>query len=32
MTPDDLLPDELKNNNVRGIWRLVNNTWTRDDI
>jgi len=29
---DDLLPDELKNNNVRGIWRLVNNAWTRDDI
>lgn len=29
---DDLLPDELKNKNVRGIWRLVNNSWTRGDI
>ncbi len=29
---DELLPDELKNKNLRGIWRLVNNSWTRDDI
>ncbi|HEV7350139.1 aldehyde dehydrogenase (NADP(+)) [Telluribacter sp.] len=29
---DALLPDELKNNNPRGVWRLVNNEWTRDSI
>lgn len=27
--PDQLLPDELKNNNPRGIWRLVDNEFTR---
>jgi alpha-ketoglutaric semialdehyde dehydrogenase len=26
--PDSLLPDELKNGNPLGIWRLVNNQWT----
>ncbi|MBV8256043.1 MAG: aldehyde dehydrogenase (NADP(+)) [Chitinophaga sp.] len=26
---DDLLPDELKQNNPCGIWRLVDNTFTR---
>jgi NADP-dependent aldehyde dehydrogenase len=27
--PDSLLPDELKNGNPLGIWRLVNNNWSR---
>lgn len=27
--PDQLLPDELKNNNPRGIWRLTDNEFTR---
>jgi NADP-dependent aldehyde dehydrogenase len=28
--PQDLLPDELKNENPLNIWRLVNNQWTKD--
>ncbi len=28
--PDDLLPDELKNENPLGIWRTVNNELTKD--
>ena len=30
--PNAFLPDELKNENPRNIWRLVNNTLTRDSI
>jgi NADP-dependent aldehyde dehydrogenase len=30
--PDQLLPDELKNQNPLGIWRTVNNQLTRDLI
>jgi len=30
--PQSLLPDELKNSNPLGIWRLVNNTLTKDTI
>lgn len=29
--PQTALPDELKDRNVRGIWRLVDNQFTRDD-
>ncbi|HEV3192023.1 MAG TPA: aldehyde dehydrogenase (NADP(+)), partial [Polyangiaceae bacterium] len=29
---DSLLPAELTDRNVRGIWRLVNNRLTRDDV
>ncbi len=27
--PDALLPDELKNDNLLGIWRLYNNEWSK---
>jgi NADP-dependent aldehyde dehydrogenase len=27
-----VLPPELGDRNVRGIWRLVDNRWTRDDV
>ncbi len=30
--PDDVLPDELKNNNPLDIWRFTNNQWTKDKI
>ena len=30
--PDDLLPQELKNENALQIWRTVNNSWTKDAI
>jgi alpha-ketoglutaric semialdehyde dehydrogenase len=30
--PDAGLPAELRNKNERGILRLVDNAWTRDDI
>ncbi len=30
--PDSLLPDELQNKNARGIWRLIDNQFTRDDV
>ncbi len=30
--PDELLPDELKNENPLNIWRLVNNNFTKDSI
>ena len=30
--PEALLPPELRNNNERNIWRLVNNTWTKESI
>lgn len=30
--PDNLLPDELKNENPLGIWRTVNNELTREKI
>lgn len=30
--PDSLLPDALKNPNPLGIWRIVNNQYTRDAI
>jgi NADP-dependent aldehyde dehydrogenase len=30
--PEDLLPPELKNSNPLGIWRLVDNEWTRAPI
>jgi len=30
--PNDLLPDELKNNNPLNIWRMVNNEWTKGEI
>ncbi len=29
--PQESLPPELRNTNVRKIWRLVDNQWTRDD-
>ncbi len=29
--PQEALPVELRNANVRRIWRLVDNQWTRDD-
>jgi len=28
--PDELLPAELKNDNPYGIWRLLNNEWTKN--
>ncbi len=28
--PQEMLPPELRDGNPRGIWRLVDNTWTRD--
>jgi NADP-dependent aldehyde dehydrogenase len=31
-SPDYLLPAELKNRNVTGIWRLVNNELTKADV
>lgn len=30
--PDGLLPAELQNKNARGIWRLVDNQFTKDDV
>jgi 2,5-dioxopentanoate dehydrogenase len=30
--PDNALPPELRNRNQRGIWRLVDNVLTKDDI
>ncbi|MCK4761836.1 MAG: aldehyde dehydrogenase (NADP(+)) [Candidatus Aminicenantes bacterium] len=30
--PQALLPDELKDGNPRGIFRLVNSTWTKDGV
>jgi len=30
--PDAALPDELKDNNQKGILRLVDNTYTREDV
>ena len=30
--PDSLLPDELKDSNPLGIWRLVNNELTKDAV
>jgi 2,5-dioxopentanoate dehydrogenase len=30
--PHDLLPEELRNNNARKIWRLVNGTLSKEDI
>ncbi len=30
--PQQLLPDELKNNNSKNIWRLLNNEWTKNDV
>ncbi|MCB9769881.1 MAG: aldehyde dehydrogenase (NADP(+)) [Candidatus Omnitrophica bacterium] len=30
--PDNVLPAELRNKNERGIWRLVNNRFTQEDI
>ncbi|WP_143470967.1 aldehyde dehydrogenase (NADP(+)) [Labilibaculum manganireducens] len=30
--PQHLLPEELKNTNPLGIWRLVDNQWTKDPI
>lgn len=29
---DNMLPDELKNGNPPGIWRIVNNEWTKNAI
>ena len=31
-TPDELLPDELKNGNPLGLMRLVDGKWTRDAV
>ena len=31
-TPDELLPDELKSGNPLGLMRLVDGTWTRDEV
>jgi NADP-dependent aldehyde dehydrogenase len=30
--PQSLLPEELRNNNPRKIWRLLNARWTKDEI
>lgn len=30
--PQALLPVELRNENAYGIWRLLNNSWTRDKV
>jgi len=30
--PDTALPVELRNSNSRGIWRLINGEFTRDDV
>ena len=30
--PDSALPAELKNKNVRGIWRIVDGKFTKDDV
>jgi alpha-ketoglutaric semialdehyde dehydrogenase len=30
--PQELLPVELKNSNVRQIWRMINGTLTKDDV
>jgi NADP-dependent aldehyde dehydrogenase len=30
--PDAMLPPELRNQNVRKIWRLVDNQFTKDDV
>ncbi len=30
--PNDQLPNELKDENPLGIWRLVDNSWTRDPV
>lgn len=30
--PESLLPAELRNGNARGIWRLIDNRYTRDDV
>jgi NADP-dependent aldehyde dehydrogenase len=30
--PQDALPAELRDDNPRGIWRLVNSRWTRDAV
>ncbi|MEO7719906.1 MAG: aldehyde dehydrogenase (NADP(+)) [Capsulimonas sp.] len=30
--PNELLPPELQNDNPRGVWRLVDNQWTREAI
>ncbi len=30
--PESQLPPELRNRNVRGIWRLVDNVLTKDDV
>jgi NADP-dependent aldehyde dehydrogenase len=30
--PDALLPVELRNRNMRGIWRLLDGEWTRADV
>jgi alpha-ketoglutaric semialdehyde dehydrogenase len=29
---DRMLPHELRNRNARGIWRLIDNRYTRDDV
>jgi len=31
-TPEEILPDELKNNNPLDIWRLVDREWTKRSI
>lgn len=30
--PDSLLPEELKNNNPLGLWRLVNDQWSKEKV
>lgn len=30
--PDTLLPDELKNDNPSGLWRLVNDQWSKEKV
>ncbi|HTA18774.1 MAG TPA: aldehyde dehydrogenase (NADP(+)), partial [Polyangia bacterium] len=30
--PEAVLPPELRDHNARGVWRLVDNRLTRDDI
>jgi NADP-dependent aldehyde dehydrogenase len=30
--PETALPSELRNENPRGLWRLINGSWTKDDV
>ena len=30
--PQELLPTELRNTNIRKIWRMINGTMTKNDV